>query len=254
MIDPDRVPTAFGLAEDPPALATGRHVHRRSQLLYATSGAMRLVTERLTAVLPPDRAAWIPGGVAHDVACRRPVALRTVYFDPEDDGEIVVFEAPPLLRELVIEICAWGPSPPDGADGVLAALRWLVDRWRVRPLPVTLPTARSPELRAALDHLFERLAHPISLGDAALASGLSARTLQRRMREELGTGLAAWLQRARVQRAVELLADPELEIGEIALRCGYQSPAAFSRAFAAVTGTPPSGWRGHRAAWAKARP
>jgi AraC-like DNA-binding protein len=247
MIDPDQVSASFGLAEDWPALATGRHVHRRAQLLYATAGAMRLVTDTVTAVLPPDRAAWIPGGVVHDVTCRRPVALRTVYFDPgEDDGPVVVFEAPALLRELVVEICGWGVAAPEGATVVTGALRWLVDRWKLRPLPVTLPSARSPELRAALDHLLDHLAHPVGLDDAARAGGISTRSLQRRMQDELGTGLAAWLQRARVQRAVELLADPELEIGEIALRCGYQSPAAFSRAFAAVTGVAPSAWRSTR--------
>jgi AraC-like DNA-binding protein len=245
MLDPDEAPGAFGLAQDWPALATGRHAHRRAQLLFATSGAMRLVTDEVTAVLPPDRAAWIPGGLGHDVACRRPVALRTVYFDPrDDDGPVAVFDAPPLLRELVVEVCAWGLAPPAGAEQVTAALRWLVDRWKVRPLPVTLPSARSEELRAALTWSLDHLAHPIGLDDAACAGGLSTRVLQRRAAEELGSGFAAWLQRARVQRGRELLADPELEIGEIALRCGYQSPAAFTRAFAAVTGRPPSAWRG----------
>lgn len=244
VIDPDELPSPFGLAQDWPVLSTGRHTHRRAQLLYATQGAMRLTTDSVWAVLPPDRAAWIPGSVAHEVSCRRPVALRTVYFDPRpDDGQIAVFEAPALLRELVVEICALGPALPPEGRVLPEALRWLVDRWKRAPLPVTLPSARTPEIGRALDHLLQHLAHPVGLEDAAKAAGLSPRSLQRRARDELGTGLASWLQRARVQRAVELLADPELEIGEIALRCGYQSPAAFTRAFTAVTGVLPSAWR-----------
>jgi AraC-like DNA-binding protein len=243
-VDPDVPLASFGLAEDGP-LATGRHAHRRAQLLYTASGAMRLATDRVTAVLPPHRAAWIPGGVVHEVACRRPVALRTVYLDVtlDDGGDVVVFEAPALLRELVLEVCAWGEDPPPGAAVVTDALRWLVGRWRVTPLPVTLPAAATPEVARALDHLLAHLAHPVGLDDAARAAGLPVRTLQRRARVELGTGLAAWLQRARVQQAVELLAEPGLEVGEIALRCGYQSPAAFTRAFSGVMGTSPSRWR-----------
>jgi AraC-like DNA-binding protein len=244
IIDPDAQPAAFGLAQDWPAFSTGQHAHRRAQLLYSTQGALRLSTEQLGTVLPPDRAAWIPGGAAHSVVGPRPVALRTVYFDPRpDDGEVVVFEAPLLLRELVVEICALGPTPPPQAQSLVDALRWLVDRWKQRPLPVTLPQARSPELACALEHLLQHLAHPVGLPDAARVAGLSPRSLQRRAQQELGTGLASWLQRARIQRAVELLAQPELEIGEIALRCGYQSPAAFTRAFSAITGVLPSAWR-----------
>jgi transcriptional regulator GlxA family with amidase domain len=63
------------------------------------------------------------------------------------------------------------------------------------------------------------------------------------MREELGTSFSTWLARARMLRATELLADPDAAVGDVALRCGFQSPAAFSRAFQLHLGRPPSAWR-----------
>jgi AraC-like DNA-binding protein len=43
--------------------------------------------------------------------------------------------------------------------------------------------------------------------------------------------------------ATRWLASERLSIGEVAARLGYDSEAAFSRAFKRIVGTPPSGLR-----------
>ena len=107
MLDPDIVPRSFGLAEDVPAVHSPWHQHRRAQVLYGVSGAMRLHTAHHVALLPPSRAAFLPAGARHHVTCRRPVQLRTVYLDPrDDDAPFAVFAATPLLVSLLVEICA----------------------------------------------------------------------------------------------------------------------------------------------------
>lgn len=78
----------------------------------------------------------------------------------------------------------------------------------------------------------------------ARKAGWSLRTLQRRCRDELGVPLSSWLLRARALRGLELLADPRMSVGEAALLCGYESTAAFSRAFHASLGAPPGVLRG----------
>jgi AraC-like DNA-binding protein len=249
LLDPDRVALpAFGLAEDLPALDGDWHLHERPQLLYASAGAMRLYTEQQVAVLPPQRAAWIGGGVRHRVACGRPVSLRTVYFPPSEalGAPLKLFEAPPLLREMALQAAAWGQAPPPGAGPFFRAFLWLVRGWSERALPVELPAARSEPLQRALDKLSERLSRPVGLSEAARWAGMSPRTFQRRCREELGVGLAVWLKRARALKALELLADPELPVGEVAMLCGYQSPSAFTRAFRELLGSPPGDWRGQQ--------
>ncbi len=248
-LDPDALPHPFGLAEDLPALLSDWHRHARPQLLYASEGALRLQAADRLVLLPPERAAWIGAGLLHRVEARRPVHLRTVYLMPEDDpapGALTVFQAPPLLREMAKHAGAWGPHPPDLPEvrpffQVFAAL---AARWRSEPLALELPAARSPELARALDHLLARLDRPVGVEDAARAGGLSERTLQRRCQEELGMGLKRWLTQARLLRALELLADPTLSVGEVAWSSGYQSLAAFSRAFSEALGSPPSAWRG----------
>lgn len=247
-LDPDAYDHPFGLAEDMPALRSDWHSHRRPQLLYASAGALRLEAADRLVLLPPERAAWIGAGLLHRVEARRPVQLRTVYFLPELEpapATLSVFPAPPLLREMAIQAGDWGPDPPALPEVApfFLAFAALAARWRQSPLGLELPAARSPELARALDHLLERLDRPVGLADAARAGGMSERTLQRRCQRELGLGLKGWLGRARLLRALELLADPSVSVGEVAWSAGYQSLSAFSRAFSTALGAPPSAFR-----------
>lgn len=258
LLDPDALPGRFGLAEDLPPFSGDWHQHARPQLLYASQGALRLHAADRLVVLPPERAAWIAAGLPHRVEASRPVQLRTVYFLPEDDpprpsdgapeaeGRMAVFSAPPLLKEMAIQAAAWGPSPPDLPEvcPFFAAFAALAQRWRTRPLRVELAAARSPALARALEFLLARLDRPVGLRDAAKAGGLSARTLQRRCADELDMPLQAWLHRARIVTALQLLADDQRSIGEVATRVGYGGGAAFTRAFVEIMGSPPREWRG----------
>lgn len=247
-LDPDLIPApAFGLAEDLPRMDSDWHRHARPQLLFAVEGAMRLVTRSQMMVLPPERAAWLPAGLEHRVHASRPVRLRTVYFAPEADegGDVVVFAAPGLLAEMAKQACAWGVSPPERpeVEPFFRAFLALTRGWRAELTLPGLPAAQSVALATALDWLHERLDRPVGAIDAARAAGLSERTLQRRCRDELGVPLHRWLVRARVLRAMELLARPDLAVGEIAARCGYETSSSFIRVFQGEVGLSPGEWR-----------
>jgi AraC-like DNA-binding protein len=56
-----------------------------------------------------------------------------------------------------------------------------------------------------------------------------------------------YLARWRMQRAARLLADGRQTVAAVAARVGYESEAAFSRAFKKLVGDSPSGWRRRRA-------
>lgn len=46
-----------------------------------------------------------------------------------------------------------------------------------------------------------------------------------------------------MQVAARLLADGDAKVASVALRVGYESEAAFSRAFKKAAGVPPAAWR-----------
>jgi AraC-like DNA-binding protein len=78
-----------------------------------------------------------------------------------------------------------------------------------------------------------------SLDELAAAFHTSPSTLRRRLAER-GTTLSDLLREARLEAALGLLQTTELSVGEIALRCGYESHSRFSSAFRQRYGFAPS--------------
>ena len=78
-----------------------------------------------------------------------------------------------------------------------------------------------------------------SLGDAARALGVSARTLHRRLEEE-GTSFREVKDALRREIALDRLETTASSIAEIAAELGYSEPSAFFRAFQGWTGLAPS--------------
>ncbi|WP_134685828.1 helix-turn-helix domain-containing protein [Brevibacillus migulae] len=72
--------------------------------------------------------------------------------------------------------------------------------------------------------------------------GMSDRTLQRRLSDE-NTSFKHLLTQARHEQAREYLADPSLDMKEVAFLLGYDNQNSFYRAFRLWEGDTPSNWR-----------
>jgi AraC family transcriptional regulator len=88
-------------------------------------------------------------------------------------------------------------------------------------------------------HLDERL----TLQNIAAAADLSPFHFHRVFRVAFGENLNAFVIRHRLQRAAYELRYSKRSITEIGLRCGYESPSAFGRAFARAFDLSPSAYR-----------
>jgi quercetin dioxygenase-like cupin family protein len=68
----DRKSEITTLAHDyPHAHVIPLHFHDRDQIVYASRGVMTVQTEAGTWVVPPQRAVWIPAGIAASSMSRR---------------------------------------------------------------------------------------------------------------------------------------------------------------------------------------
>jgi AraC-like DNA-binding protein len=76
----------------------------------------------------------------------------------------------------------------------------------------------------------------------ARALGMSPRTLQRRL-EQLGTSYQELLDDVRRRSARRLLANTDLDSGEVAFLLGFEELNSFTRAFRTWEGTTPTQWR-----------
>lgn len=109
---------------------------------------------------------------------------------------------------------------------------------------VDLPAVpRDSLLRAINRFMSERHGGAVGVPAAAAALGLSASRLRERFRQAAGVPLGAYLRNYRLNRAMALLRNSTLPIGEIAHETGFSSPQAFSRLFRRKTGHTPSAYR-----------
>lgn len=97
------------------------------------------------------------------------------------------------------------------------------------------------------------LDQPIQLQDLVQQSGYSQRSLRNFFRERCGCGPVQWIRSQRLQRARELLLNPQPHdsVSAIAGSVGYGHPSQFSRDFQRAFGSLPSallreGQRSHR--------
>jgi len=135
--------------------------------------------------------------------------------------------------------------------------RWRLEWQRFAPTRAPMPgldelllaSAPLPDLSAEQDvagraEVVVRtdLAHRWTVAEVARRLSLSTRSLQREL-SAAGTSFTKLVERARVDEAARLLADPRLSVTEIGYCCGFSDTAHFSRRFKAVMGAPPSAWR-----------
>lgn len=102
---------------------------------------------------------------------------------------------------------------------------------------------RDPLVGKTLSLLHARAAHAWTLQELAEEVGASRSALADRFGHLLGCPPIQYLTQWRMQIASRRLADPNAKIAAIAEEVGYQSEAAFSRAFKKFVGQSPSEWR-----------
>jgi AraC-like DNA-binding protein len=106
-----------------------------------------------------------------------------------------------------------------------------------------LAALRDEYVGRALCLLHERAAHAWTLDDLAGDVGLSRSAFAERFTRLVGEPPMQYLTRWRMQMAARLLTDGSAKVSAIALEVGYDSEAAFSRAFKKEAGVSPAAWR-----------
>jgi AraC family transcriptional activator of mtrCDE len=106
-----------------------------------------------------------------------------------------------------------------------------------------LALAANPRLSPALTAMFNDPAHPWTLPELAQLCNMSRATFIRHFQERLGRSAGELLTSIRMTVAANALKMPDISTGAAAKLAGYQSEAAFQRAFKQRVGTTPAQWR-----------
>lgn len=102
---------------------------------------------------------------------------------------------------------------------------------------------RDPQVRRALALMHADSAHPWTLEMLAERVGLARTTLAERFRVAMGDTPLNHLRLLRMQKAMQLLAEPGRTLEEVALEVGYQDAFGFSKVFKRVVGQSPRDFR-----------
>lgn len=98
-------------------------------------------------------------------------------------------------------------------------------------------------VEAAIADLKERYVVELSAESVAHRIGISGDHLSRLLKRATGLTFNEYLTRLRMQRAMELLSDPSVRIGEVADLSGYKDARYFSTLFRRIVGMTPSEFR-----------
>ncbi|MDN3027909.1 AraC family transcriptional regulator [Streptomyces sp. S.PB5] len=133
----------------------------------------------------------------------------------------------PALRALLRQtVAAHAQSPPRAAAELWTAL------WRTTTLTDATengPRSRHPALRAAMAHIEEHLAGPLTVPAVARAAGVSHTHLTRLFRQDTGHTVIAYIRHRRMERARHLLIASTLAIPAIAAAVGIPDLQAFNK-------------------------
>ncbi|HQT78502.1 MAG TPA: AraC family transcriptional regulator, partial [Rhodopila sp.] len=151
---------------------------------------------------------------------------------------VTVIAVSPLLRELILTVCAepvvWDARGPMRLVAALA----LHEISRAATRPLALVACRDPRLRRVTDRLRSDPANPQDLDTLAEAAGASVRTLARLFRAETGMSFQQWRRQLRMTEALARIAQG-MPIARAAASVGYASVPAFGAAFRETFGITP---------------
>jgi AraC-like DNA-binding protein len=205
------------LAALPPALANETTLVFCAKLLFQGSGS-----HPLTSLLPP--LIHLPARAAQQHT-QLQLLLQLLRQEVADGGSGTELVVPRLVDSLLVFVVrAWLTGQPLAAGGWFSALR-------------------DPHLSQALSLMHEQPQRAWSLEELAREVGQSRATFARRFLDLVGETPVAYLTRWRMCLAAKLLSETTLSLEEIAPRVGYQTAAAFSRAFRRSLGSAPGHFR-----------
>jgi AraC-like DNA-binding protein len=102
---------------------------------------------------------------------------------------------------------------------------------------------RNRRMLRARDTMDRAFAQPLDVPALARVAHVSPAHFSRQFRATFGEPPHGYLQRRRIERAMELLRETGLPVTEICLAVGFRSLGTFSRTFRAIVGESPTAYR-----------
>ena len=130
-------------------------------------------------------------------------------------------------------------------DGYDNLKQWFVDK--MRNAVSNMSTGPSDHthylIKKAYDFIDDNFSRDVSLNEISEELNISSYYFSKLFKDETGEGFVEYLTKRRIEKAKEMLRDPEKSIKEVGSECGYVDPNYFSRIFKKSTGMTPTEYK-----------
>jgi len=233
------------VSHNPRGVPVPMHTHQALELVYYIDGTGQSTFGKQTHRVYRHALAVIPAGVSHDQVNRTNMSSICIGVDGGgleqfqgvwgDTGGIIGT----LMRTLLEEI----KNKHAGFESVVRGILWELQGQIIR----LASAKKAPLKKEALVHkaleIIRRHEGPLSVSEVATRLYISRDYLRHLFREYAGQSPIRYILESKLDKAQALLRDPNLRIGEVAERCGFENVFYFCRLFRKVTGRTPSQFR-----------
>ena len=252
------------------------HTHDFVELVVVLAGNALHVTKDASYPLAAGDAFVIKPGFAHGYRDTRHLSLCNILFDPTGlalpraelsrlPGYHALFELEPSFRNthrfqsrlflapaMRQQVMEWAGlleeelrGQQDGYEYMSLALLIRIVGYLARAYTgMTAPASRTLlAVNEVVSHIEQNYGSALHLEDLARMAHMCERTLQRYFQRAFGVSPVDYVNRLRVSKACQLLAERRLSITEVADAVGIPDSNYFARVFRGFTGTTPSAYQ-----------
>lgn len=178
--------------------------------------------------------------------------LARLYPDVEVDADVLFIDNGQVLTSAGaaagLDLCLYMIRQDHGSTVAADAARVAVmplerDGGQAQFIVHEPPGADGASLEPLLRWMEVNAHRALTLDEIAVQAATSARTLNRRFREQTGTTPLRWLQQLRIRRAQHLLETTGHSVERVASEVGFGSPTSFRDLFKRLVGTSPRDYR-----------
>ena len=230
------------------------HSHDHAQLVFGLSGHLDLEVDGLGSQVRESSVMVLPFSAHH--ACGSRDGSRCLVLDVPTEHWVVhsLGEHADASRRLLdkparlaldsrqSQLVQWLAHSPVGDPLIVQQGAVLLLASLNHPLAQPASGRRLP-YAAFNAHIERHVAHPLQVADLARIADLSAARLHARFIAECGQTPMDYIRSRRLQKALSLLKETPLPVGEIADRVGYSSQSAFAAAMLREFGATPGALR-----------
>lgn len=211
---------------------------RRQCVLLVDTGVIAIRLDAATWVCTAGTALSVPAGMAAELSAKGTSRVLAAFLLPSRKcaagvQRVVVTDLVRALMQALAEL----PLTQTPSTRNRRLVRLLVDELSfIDSAPIQLPWPQAARLIRVCERAQSDLSRALTLSEAAVAAGMSPRTLSRRFAQETGMSLARWQRAARLTVALTEVAKGE-SIYSAAAASGFGTASSLCATFKKVTGT-----------------